>query len=379
MSIADRVAAAGGELLRFEASPPRNGVRYVACVPVRDEAERVGACLDALDREFGSSLHTVMLVNDCDDASMDVICGRMPGRGGMLTAAAINWRDSRGTAPRARSLAFEIAREVAPEALLFSTDADTIVCPGLMAAYDAAFAQGFDLVCGRIGFLAGEVASLPAVDPRRDAAIRAYRDATRHILALAFPDPGNPWPHHGNIGGANFAITAAAYRIAGPVPLVAFGEDRALRRSCEAHGLRIAYVDAARVETSCRLDSRTEGGLAAELARNRIESDPLVDEALEPPSKLVRRMRLRHLVTTCEDRAGVASALTSGGMTSDRAHQLADMPARPLAWFHAEAELAVLRRERMRFSQMARHLPALLRFEAKIAEARSDKVPEFEG
>ncbi|WAP66745.1 glycosyltransferase [Jiella pelagia] len=379
MPIADLVAAAGGELLRLEASPPRRGVRYVACVPVRNEAERVGACLDALDREFGSSLHTVMLVNDSDDAGMDVICERMAGRAGMLTAAEIRWRNARGTAPRARALAFEIAAKVGPGALLFSTDADTIVCPGLMAAYDAKFGRGFDLVCGRIGFLADEAANLPPVDPQRDAAIRAYRDATRHITALAFPDPDNPWPHHGNIGGANFAMTAAAYRIAGPIPLVASGEDRALRRSSEAHGLRIAYVNGARVETSCRLDSLAEGGLAAELRRNRTEADPLVDEALEPPSKLLRRLRLRHLVTACEDRAAVGAALAREGMALSRARALADLPVPAMAWFHAEAELPILQRERLRFSEMARHLPGLLRLEAKIAAARPDTVREFEG
>ena len=33
---------------------------------------------------------------------------------------------------------------------------------------------------------------LPPVDPRRDAAIRAYRDASREIASVIFPDPDNP-------------------------------------------------------------------------------------------------------------------------------------------------------------------------------------------
>ena len=373
MLIADLVDRSGGELLELaRSSGPGTAARYVACIPVRNEADRVRACLDALEREFGSAVHAVFLVNDSDDASMDVISQGIKARRCAVTVVAIRWLDGRGSAPRARALAFGLAGLIAPQARLFSTDADTLVCPGLMEAYDASFGLGFDLVCGRIGFLPKEAARLAPVDPARDAAIRAYRDASRHIAALVFPNPGNPWPHHGNIGGANFAMTAAAYRQAGPIPLVAFGEDRALRRLCEAHGLKIAYANGPRVETSCRLVGYAEGGLAAELLRNRTETDPLVDEALEPPSALVRRLRLRHLVEREDDRALVAERLTRAGMPPDRAQELAGLAQRSMAWLHAEAELACLGRRRLRFSAMARHLPGLLRLEAKIEKVQPD-------
>ena len=376
MTIADLVARSGAELIKIaRSSNPGTAPSYVACVPVRNEANRVRACLDSLEQEFGPALHAVLLVNDSDDDSMAVIAQGIEARRCAVTAVGIRWQDGRGSAPRARALAFGLAGLIAPEARLFSTDADTIVCPGLMDAYDASFGFGFDLVCGRIGFLPEEAARLPPVDPERDAAIRAYRDASRHIMAMVFPDPGNPWPHHGNIGGANFAITAAAYQKAGPIPLVAFGEDRALRRLCEAHGLRISYANGPRVETSCRLEGFAEGGLAAELLRNRTEADPLVDEALEPPSALVRRLRLRDLVERQDNRAIVAERLMRGGMTPDRACDLAGLCERAMAWFQVEAELPSLKRERLHFSAMARHLPGLLRLEAKIATALPGSFP----
>ncbi|MCK5930943.1 MAG: glycosyltransferase [Fulvimarina manganoxydans] len=380
VSFGERVAGHGGDLVavRHHLPAPRL-VRYVACIPVRNEADRIDRCLSSLWDEFGPQAHILLLVNDSCDETEAIVSSRIAAGDLSATLVVMRWRDGLGTAPRARALAFELAGQIASEARLFSTDGDTIVCRGLMKAYDDAFDQGFDLVCGRIGFIPEEALWLTPVDPRRDAAIRAYRDASREIASLIFPDSDNPWPHHGNIGGANFAITADAYRQAGPIPRVPFGEDRALRRRCEAHGLRILYADGPRVETSCRLDRSATGGLAAELLRNRTEPDPVVDEALEAPIRLLRRLRLRHLVEREEDRSRLVVLLVRGGMTPDRAQDIADLSNRRMAWFHVEEELASLRRERLAFSAMERSLPGLLRLRDKIAGAPRGSLPFREG
>ncbi|TPW28173.1 glycosyltransferase [Pararhizobium mangrovi] len=375
MSIRECVAAYGGHLLAPTPGKSPGSARIIVCVPVRNEADRVGRCLKSLSEAFGAEAHVLLLVNDTDDGTQAAIEAASSRLACGITVVDVGWRNGCGSAGRARLLAMAIAHRLAPGAILYSTDADTLVAPDTMTVLDGHFAEGFDLVCGRIGFIAEEAALLEAVDPARDAAIRAYRETTRHIAALLFPDPDNPWPHHGNIGGANFAITADAYRRIAPLPVVASGEDRLLRRHCEAHGMRITYSNALRVETSCRLDGFTQGGLSAELTRNRHEADPEVDEMLERPSELLRRLRLRYLMEHENDRQRVAKCLAARGMTPEHAARLADLEPRTLAWLRVENELACLRRERLRFSAMKRYLPGLERLHRRIEEASRDRPP----
>ncbi|WAP68794.1 glycosyltransferase family 2 protein [Jiella pelagia] len=350
--------------------------QWVACIPARNEAGRIAACIRSLDAEFGAALHVVLLVNDTTDDTLAIVRSIAGSLKSALTVVCVEWRHGSGSAPKARAVAFDLADLAAPNAAwIFSTDADTLTLPGLWGAYQASFESGFDMVCGSIGFIEAEAAEVSPLHPQRDAAIGEYRHLGRKLASLWFPDPDNAWPHHGGIGGANFAVTKSAYRLAGPIPAVRFGEDWALRRRFEAFGLRIRHDDAPRVATSCRLDSMTEGGLSAELRRNRFEADPLVDEALEPPSRLLRRLRLRCLVETEEDRHRVAHVLQARGLSPARSVELAGLPGRKMAWFHAEAELPCLHRSPMRFSALDRHLPSLRRLLAKTAAARPGSVP----
>ena len=377
-SFTDLVSRHGGVLTAVERWPGLAlSTRWVACIPARDEAGRIAAAIHALDEEFGAVLHILLLVNDTSDETLAVVQSIAGGLRCALTAACVEWRGEPSSAPKARALAFDLAELAAPHAAwIFSTDADTVVLPGLSQAYEAAFERGFDMVCGPIGFIEAEVAAVDPLHPQRDAAIGEYRRICRELTALWFPDPDNPWPHHGGIGGANFAVTRTAYHLAGPMPAVPFGEDWALRRRFEAFGLRIRHDEAPRVRTSCRLDSRTEGGLSAELRRNRHDADPLVDEALEAPSRFHRRLRLRRLVETESDRRRVAAVLVGHGLSPGRAEDLAALPARKMAWFHTEAELPCLHRSPMRFSSLCRHLPSLRRLLARTAPARPCSGPE---
>ncbi|MCE7030799.1 glycosyltransferase [Jiella avicenniae] len=377
----DLVFRHGAELTCVERWPGvALSTRWVACIPARDEAARIAAAIRSLDEEFGAVLHILLLVNDTFDDTLAVVQSIAGELTCALTAVCVEWRGEPSSAPKARTLAFDLADLAAPNASwIFSTDADSVVLPGLRRAYEDAFGRGFDMVCGPIDFIEAEVAAVDPLHPQRDAAIGEYRRLGREIAALWFPDSDNPWPHHGGIGGANFAVTRSAYRIAGPFPPVPFAEDWALRRRFEAFGLRIRHDEDPRVATSCRLDSRTEGGLSAELRRNRLEADPLVDEALETPARLHRRLRLRRLVEGEPNRRRVAAVLVGRGLPRERADELAALPARKMAWFRVEAELPCLRRTPMRFSEMCRHLPALRRLLARTAAARPDSVPEHAG
>ncbi len=355
----------------FHGAPERMAAAaLIACLPAQNEAGRIDRCLAALDTELEPEDGVVLVANGCRDDTVPIALARMGrwSRPWLLFDCA--WKGGRGSAPLARRLGFDIAHALAPSAALLSVDGDTVVLPGLRAAYAQEFALGFDLVCGRIGFLPEEAARLPPADPMSEATIRQYREASRHLAALVLPDPDNPWPHHGNIGGANFAVTGAAYRRAGPLPTPAFAEDRAFRRRCEALRLRIRYSQGPCVETSCRLDGRARGGLADELLRNRTEGDPVVDETLEPPAALLLRLRSRRRFGEARTQGERLELLRSLGLDVDAARRLASV-GNGLAWAEAEDLSPKLTRCRMRLSDLRHHLPALLRMRDAIRDVPS--------
>lgn len=343
---------------------------FIACVPACDEAGWIDRCLAALDADLCPGDGIVLVANGCTDETAAISRARMAKGTRPFLLVECRWQAGEGSAPLARRLALDLGHALAPQAVLLSIDGDTIVLPGLRAAYAAEFARGFDLVCGRIGFLPEEAARLAPADPDSEAVIRAYRDITRHIAALIRPDVDNPWPHHGNIGGANFAMHGSAYALAGPLPTPAFGEDRALRRRFEAHGLRIRYSDGPRVETSCRLEGRASGGLSEELRRNRMEADPLVDELLEPAESLLLRWRAQAAFLRASTVPDRLEALEKLRLLRGDALRFAEAGG-GLAWQAAEEASPALKRTRLRLSDLRRHLPALHQALATIREARS--------
>ncbi|KQT43156.1 hypothetical protein ASG43_16775 [Aureimonas sp. Leaf454] len=368
-----------GDPAAFAASP------LIACIPACNEAGWIGRCLTALDRELSADDGVLLLANGCTDETVAIARGLIGGWTRPVLVVDVRWRGGEGSAPLARRLVLDLGHALAREAVLVSIDGDTMALPGLRAAYAAEFDRGFDLVCGRIGFLPEEAALLPPADPESEAIIRAYRETSRHIAALIRPDPDNPWPHHGNIGGANFALRGRAYALAGPLPTPSSGEDRALRRRFEANGLRIRYCEGARVETSCRLEGRATGGLSEELRRNRIEADPLVDELLEPPATLVLRRRAQARFLGAQTAADRLAALEGLKLGADRAFACAgardgngngpSWRSAEEAWQSAEEASPVLRRTRLRLSDLRRHLPALRQALETLRHGVSDHPP----
>lgn len=332
----------------------------VAVIPARDEAERIEATLRALLAELRAGEGIVLAVNGSRDETAARALAILQAADAPYLLVDLDWQPGQGSAPLARRLALDLAADLSPAAHLFSLDADTVVRPGWRAAYEAEFAGGAALVCGAIGFDPAEAALLPPTDEAAESVLRDYRAAAREIEARLDPDPLNPWPHHGNIGGANFALRAGSYQTLGGLPVTPFGEDRALLRRARHLSMPVRFSDAPLVWTSCRLDGRARGGLSDELKRSRMESDPLVDEALEPAPVLERRIRAR-------------LDFLAAGNAVERAAVLAGLGVEPLAveaalresspgeaWALAEAQSPALRRERLRRSQLAAELPALL-------------------
>ena len=347
------------ERLRFAGDPSAlAGSAFIACVPACNEEDWIERCIAALDADLADGDSILLLANGCTDATIAKAAAVMAQLRRPSLLVECRWQAGQGSAPRARRLVLDLATSLAPQAILLSIDGDTIVLPGLRAAYESEFGHGYDLVCGRIGFIPKEAAWLPPADPESEAIIREYREASREIAALIQPDADNPWPHHGNIGGANFAMTGAAYRQIGGLPMPPSGEDRALRRRFEACGLRIRYANGPRVETSCRLIGRAIGGLSDELNRNRTEPNPIVDELLEPQQILLERLRSRAAFHNALDPAGREAALASLALPAARIRELA-LSGGETAWQAAEDESPALARRRLRLSDLRDHLPAL--------------------
>lgn len=365
MSELSRILAALSQALPLAAVRTRgdpahlHAARFVACVPARNEEQRIDRCLQGLDAELDPSDGVLLVANGCRDKTASVAARRMMDWRRPWLLVDCDWREGTGTAPLARRLALDLAHAIAPNAALLSVDGDTLVLPGLRAAYAADFERGFGLVCGRIGFLPEEASLLPpAADRDGQRLVRFFRDASRELAARILPDPHNPWPHHGNIGGANFAISADAYRRAGPLPTPASAEDRALRRRCEALDVPIRYSEDACVQTSCRLDGRAQGGLADELRRDRIETDPIVDEALEPAATLLLRLQSRRDFRLATEAHARFQVLCSLALEPNEAQRLAER-GDGLAWMEAEDLSPRLFRTRLRLSDLRRHHSAM--------------------
>jgi hypothetical protein len=89
------------------------------------------------------------------------------------------------------------------------------------------------------------------------------------------------------------ALTVAAYREIGGLPVVPLAEDRALAAAIEAHDLRLRHSHAPVGYTSARLHGRAPGGFADLLRSYAGDDTAMCDAALEPTTDLVRRLRWR--------------------------------------------------------------------------------------
>jgi hypothetical protein len=273
-------------------SPIRPG--FVVAIPVRDEQERLPACLRALalqrDR-FGRSIppmpvRVVVFANNCADKSASL--ARSLGKCSALDVRVIEALLPPATAHAgaARRAAMDIAEawlveEGERDGVILTTDADSQVTPNWIAANLAAFEAGAEAVLGHIE-LDGEGKFLPEALHRRGALEDAYERLLTELSWLLDPLEHDPWPHHATISGASLGVTRAAYCRVGRLPRVPLGEDKALIALLSRHDARIRHCPTAHVVTSGRADGRAPGGVAETLKIRSRQPDAFCDEALEP-------------------------------------------------------------------------------------------------
>ena len=151
--------------------------------------------------------------------------------------------------------------------VIATTDGDTRVRPGWVAANLAEIAAGADAVGGRILAEPEQVAALLSgtrLYYRMDTTYRTLRAAYETILN---PGDGNPWPRHHHCFGASLAVTAETYRAAGGLPVLRCLEDMAFIDALERLDVRVRQSPAVNVLTSLRISGRVDIGLSGTLSK----------------------------------------------------------------------------------------------------------------
>lgn len=244
--------------------PPCPALRVSVVVPARDEEALIGACLRAIaaQRDVPYEHYEVLVVLDrCSDgteARAREVAAEYPG-------LQLYFLEGPGKGSgHARRAGMEAACERLlglgkPDALISSTDADTVVAPDWVAAQLAAADLGARAIGGRI-----ELADDGTL-PRHLLDWHAERGDRRHVELLS--DPAHDGrAEHWQFSGASLALTATVYHeVGGLEPLDAL-EDEHLEAVLRRRGIPIERLLSVRVTTSARLVGRAGQGLARDLS-----------------------------------------------------------------------------------------------------------------
>jgi hypothetical protein len=274
----------------------------IAAIPVRDEEDRIEACLDALlaQRDLSGrplppdALGLVLLLNNCSDRTAAIARASLAASGAPFALVNVSLPPSQANAGFARRLALDLAalwleRADRRDGPLLTTDADSRVPAQWLARNLAAIHAGCGAVAGRVTLEPAEEGLLPQALMRRTARENAYEQALLALSARIDPIAHDPWPNHWNASGASYGVTLDAYRAIGGLPYPASGEDRALADALLRYDIPIRHDPDIVVVTSARLDGRACGGVADTIRMRCEDPDTPGDERLEPLANALRR------------------------------------------------------------------------------------------
>ena len=291
----DAPAGLGGAVFPMPPSGPVSpiGPGFVVAIPVKDEEERLPACLRALAQQHDrlgllippTLIRVAVFANNCADQSASL--ARTMGQNLSLAVRVVEARlpPAIAHAGAARRAAMDIAEAWLAEGgerdgVILTTDADSQPAPNWIVTNLTAFEAGADAVLGRVE-LDEEGKLLPAALHQRGALEDAYEKLLTELSSLVDPLEHNPWPHHSTISGASLGVTRAAYNRAGRLPRVPLGEDKALIALLSRQDAKIRYCPAVNVITSGRTQGRAPGGVADTLLIRSHVPDALCDDFLE--------------------------------------------------------------------------------------------------
>ncbi len=282
----------------FETTAAAVKPRAIVAIPVRDERDRIAACLRALDAQEDvprGGFGIILFLNNCVDDTETVV---------VETRASMAWpvrvvtqTFEAANAGWARRAAMEAAaswlREVgAEDGVILTTDADSRVDPCWLARNLRGIANGADAVAGRLALDPDDAAALPATLHARGRLESTYEALLTEIEARLVPEPGNPWPCHWTASGASLCVRLAAYARAGGMPALPLGEDRAFVAALRASGARVRHDPQIVVTTSGRVEGRARGGAADTIKLRCDIPDSPCDPRLEPVARMLWRLTL---------------------------------------------------------------------------------------
>ena len=168
----------------------------VVAIPVKDEEARIDACLCALagqtDVDF-AAIAVILLLNNCRDATVErvrALAAELPFR---LELREVELPAAYANAGWARRLAMEAAAElVAPDGLILTTDADTLVETDWIAANRREIERGVDAVAGYVGANPFELMELGPDILERGSLEWEYQQLVAEMVARVDPRPARP-------------------------------------------------------------------------------------------------------------------------------------------------------------------------------------------
>lgn len=291
---------------------PASALTISVIIPAKDEAAQLPATLAALAAQTtltgqplpSESYEILVLANNCHDQTAAVVRAFARSHPALrLYVAETTLAPAEAHVGRARRLLMDEACRrlelaVGPRGIIASTDADTRVAPTWLAATLAEFAAGADAVGGRIfpEPVPVQEGGLVRRTHLRDAQYRLLRS---HLEALLDPDPADPWPRHHQHFGASLALTVAAYRQVGGLPVVPYLEDEALWQALRRHDLQLRHSSKVCVSTSGRHQGRVAVGLSWQLREwaslLQQQREPLVESGASLVAEWQARRQLRQV------------------------------------------------------------------------------------
>ncbi len=266
----------------------------VVAIPAKDEADRISACLLALARQTRTPDGVLLLLNNCSDLTEAIARNLSATLPFALYIASHAFVRAEAHAGSARRMAMQLAADLAdPNAVLLTTDADTIVADDWIEQNLRSLLGGADVACGRVEVDPIEAMLIPPSLRADDALECELTGLLDRVACVLDPDPADPWPRHTEAAGASIAVTMAAFRRTSGIPAIATGEDRAFVKALARMDARIRHDPAITVTVSGRMYGRAEGGMADTIRRRIRQQDEFADDALEPAGDAYRRADFR--------------------------------------------------------------------------------------
>lgn len=329
----------------------------VVAIPARDEADRIEACLTAINQQTQCPDAVVLLLNNCTDSSAQIASGMTSRLNYHLHVISRDLPAPQANAGYARRLAMQVAATLAgPDGILMTTDADGIVSPDWVSRNLRALRSGADVVCGRAIIDPEEAAAIPAhlhADDALECRLIALIDG---LAAMLDPEPHDPPPRHTEASGASLAVSAWAFRRIGGIPAVSSGEDRAFVRALWMMDARVRHDPAIQVSVSGRVVGRAQGGMADAIRRRIVRQDEFTDDQVEPAINAFHRYSLRQRVRRAwRGQPDTALArdllLPPAAISNALSHRFFGA-----AWADLESTSPALYRERVRFVDLPREI-----------------------